>query len=30
MTIFNQYSMVWIAAFLVVIAGFILLHRNPN
>jgi glucan phosphoethanolaminetransferase (alkaline phosphatase superfamily) len=30
MTIFNQYSAVWIAAFLVVIAGIILLRRRPK
>ncbi len=30
MTIFNQYSAVWIAAFLVVIAGILLLRRKPK
>jgi uncharacterized membrane protein YccC len=30
MQIFNKYSAVWIAAFLVVIAGVILLRRSPN
>jgi uncharacterized protein (DUF58 family) len=30
MQIFNQYSAVWIAAFLVAIVGVILLRRNPN
>ena len=30
MQIFNQYSSVWIAAFLVAVAGFILLRRNPR
>ena len=30
MRIFNQYSAVWIAAFLVAIAGVILLRRSPK
>jgi len=30
MRIFNQYSALWIAAFLVVIAGVILLRRKPK
>jgi hypothetical protein len=30
MTFFNQYSAVWIAALLVVVAGFFLLRRNPK
>jgi len=30
MKIFNQYSAVWIAAFLVGVAGFILLRQNPK
>jgi membrane protein implicated in regulation of membrane protease activity len=30
MSIFNQYSAVWIAVFLVVIAGVILLRRKPK
>ncbi len=30
MTIFNQYSAVWIAAFLIAIAGIILLRRKPR
>ena len=30
MTIFNQYSAVWIAAFLVAIAGIILLRHKPK
>jgi len=30
MQIFNQYSAVWIAAFLVAIAGVILLRRRPK
>ncbi len=30
MSIFNQYSAVWIAVFLVIIAGVILLRRRPK
>ncbi len=30
MAIFNQYSAVWIAVFLVIIAGVILLRRKPK
>jgi len=30
MKIFNQYSAVWMAAFLVIIAGVILLRRSPK
>ncbi len=30
MQIFNQYSAVWITAFLAAIAGVILLRRNPK
>jgi hypothetical protein len=30
MRIFNQYSAVWIAAFLVAMAGVILLRRSPK
>ncbi len=30
MKIFNQYSAVWVAAFLVVVAGVILLRRSPK
>ena len=30
MQIFNQYSAVWIAVFLGVVAGFILLRRKPK
>ena len=30
MSIFNQYSAVWIAVFLLIIAGVILLRRRPK
>jgi hypothetical protein len=30
MKIFNQYSAVWIAAFLVAVAGVLLLRRSPK
>jgi hypothetical protein len=30
MKIFNQYSAIWIAAFLLAVAGVILLRRNPK
>jgi hypothetical protein len=30
MTIFNQYSAVWIAVFLLIIVGFVLLRRKPK
>jgi drug/metabolite transporter (DMT)-like permease len=30
MSIFNQYSAVWLAIFVVVITGFILLRRKPK
>ena len=30
MTFFNQYSAVWIAVFLVIIAGVILLRKRPK
>ncbi|MGZ6346872.1 MAG: hypothetical protein ACXWNC_04790 [Anaerolineales bacterium] len=30
MTIFNQYSAVWIAVFMVIIAGVILLRKRPK
>lgn len=30
MTIFNQYSAVWIAAFLLIVVGVVLLRRKPK